>query len=801
MDEKTDADFDAKNRTDTPDSEHFRMEKRSEAYTSAIYNAIAITVIAMCLGLCFLLFSVLQIFMRSIFWSILTSAFVFPVKKYLTDLSLMKFQSIEKSKSIMTLELALLPIKLIDSFVDYTYSFIRGKLTQILILILTATVLNLAYSFNDSFFDYSFLAISFTSDNLAKMINYVDNNWIISLTFVLVYFLTVGLYWQNEYRLVFKIFSLPVWLVLFLLASKLLGQYRALFMTGFILLTLIGVFSSAKEMITSNFSKIDMPHFFNKIAGSSNKVSLKKNQRKDSDIYFILLFWFFIYVNFRIDFYIAIPLIILVWKTLKFVCWTAYSFLATNSSVLTYADKLNQWTNCRKDALLPKPFVMVIRFFQLGDRKLNGSLQNSIDNIIALLMIISLIVFMVVSLIFLVIQIQAESIELIGILSSIVNQNLYSKPEMSEWLPEKNNLSKIYQAGVHNVYLYGKDWLLNTFRSTFKIDSESQLQNKSDYLILETQILQHWDNLYSFLSEKTAKNLSANGTRQDMLLKKKFWYMWKNKLNQTENFNLKQVMTIFKDNIGIMMSIMDSLYQFVAGNLNILVKVLYNAMSLIFASGFALINFLFSLIVYFTASFYLLSMSSDRFKPLIWLSEINFFKMMNKKSNGSEFLSLAIEESIRNVFVASLKMALFYGIYTYLLNCLFGVSIVYLPAILAAFFGFLPVFGTYWVAIPGALELWFLDNSPILSIAFVFMNLLPYLAAVDQAIYSEIKACHPYLTGLAFVGGVYLAGLEGAFIGPLVLCLIIVIGKLFTSFESNDDTKIQKLLKAVSFDN
>ena len=54
---------------------------------------------------------------------------------------------------------------------------------------------------------------------------------------------------------------------------------------------------------------------------------------------------------------------------------------------------------------------------------------------------------------------------------------------------------------------------------------------------------------------------------------------------------------------------------------------------------------------------------------------------------------------------------------------------------------------------------------------------------VDAAIYSEMKGgIHPWFTGLAVVGGVYVFGAVGAIYGPLALCVLYVLVNLYTSF-------------------
>jgi hypothetical protein len=51
------------------------------------------------------------------------------------------------------------------------------------------------------------------------------------------------------------------------------------------------------------------------------------------------------------------------------------------------------------------------------------------------------------------------------------------------------------------------------------------------------------------------------------------------------------------------------------------------------------------------------------------------------------------------------------------------------------------------------LELWLIHGNPVKAIIFFLVSIIPSYF-VDNAIYSEIKGGHPYLTGLSFAGNV-----------------------------------------------
>jgi predicted PurR-regulated permease PerM len=526
-----------------------------------------------------------------------------------------------------------------------------------------------------------------------------------------------------------------------------------------------------------------------------------KRKKENSDKYFILLFWLFICVKLRYDLYIAIPVIVIIWKLLKLAFKNVYCIIFESENVKYYMGVIYKGFERRRAVLAPEPFVLLIKLFTRGDHKVNQLLQKSIDSLISGLMIIALLLFVITSVIVLAMQVHSESVQFISIASNILNERVYAKPELREWLPEKEKLNKLYQASMNNLYLYGRESLSKMLRSSSINDANSGNQanyNKTEYLILEAQILNQFDILYAYLSQKassnfnftsmnnSASNLIQNSTNSSVYLldvppisvppKNKenpiqsstrsigtqtpkggssflninsVWNL-KEALSslKSDSFDYKQLAIMVKNNFGLLVSVMDSVYLIVKGNVNLLTTILYTVLSILFSSGFALVNFIFSLIVYITALFYLLSMSRTRYKPFQWLTEISVFKNQNESSiNKSQLLIKVIEESIRSVFVASLKMAAFYGIYTYIVYSLFSVSIVYLPSIVAALLAFLPIIGTYWTCIPGVLELWLIHNKPLNAIIFVIMHFLPFTVGVDKAIYSEIRGGHPYLTG------------------------------------------------------
>lgn len=78
--------------------------------------------------------------------------------------------------------------------------------------------------------------------------------------------------------------------------------------------------------------------------------------------------------------------------------------------------------------------------------------------------------------------------------------------------------------------------------------------------------------------------------------------------------------------------------------------------------------------IFSTALFYLLCSSEKVYKP----SEL-VNKLVPQTDAGTKFAE-AVEEAVNGVFAASIKMAAFYGLYTWFIHTLFEVRIIYIPS-------------------------------------------------------------------------------------------------------------------------
>ncbi|KRX78431.1 Transmembrane protein [Trichinella sp. T6] len=137
-----------------------------------------------------------------------------------------------------------------------------------------------------------------------------------------------------------------------------------------------------------------------------------------------------------------------------------------------------------------------------------------------------------------------------------------------------------------------------------------------------------------------------------------------------------------------------------------------------------------SSIMFLTTLFYLLECSRDVWKPVEMLA--SFVPFLSTPKGGESVFFVAFQ------LIASLLAA---------------VPVV--PPSIACF--------------PGCLELWLANGESTLAVLFLICSFAPSIES------------HPFLTALSVCGGVYWLGLQGAIIGPVLLCCFLFVTVLYRS--------------------
>ncbi|KAL1501630.1 hypothetical protein ABEB36_006926 [Hypothenemus hampei] len=422
--------------------------------------------------------------------------------------------------------------------------------------------------------------------------------------------------------------------------------------------------------------------------------------------------------------------------------------------LLATCKKINDWCIERHDALVPVPIRGLYRIMHKINAVVKSSLKGSIDTVASCVVIFGLIVFLICASIFTALQIYAEGIMLVQMTSNVINQTVVQNPELRQLLPP--TWDDTMDSLLDNAYQYGREGISKAVKSILSDTADSAQSEK-----LEKQVLELWDRLYQ--SWMTVHDSTGPKVTEDAV--KSSWEAFISDIQKSpELFNLNGLLDFAKQNVGTLMSLLESLWKIVIGNLSLVIGSFSTCLSLVLGGGTAVLNFILNLIVFLTTLFYLLNSSGDYYKPV---------ELMTQLSPSGRRFGHALEAAINSVFSASFKMAAFYGMWTWFIHNLFNVQIVYLSSAFATILGAVPFLGTYWACVPGILDLWLSQERPIAAILFAGCQFLP-TSIVDTTIYREIKGGHPYLTGLAIAGGIFCMGVEGAIIGPLLLCGLYV---------------------------
>ncbi|PAA87063.1 hypothetical protein BOX15_Mlig007236g1 [Macrostomum lignano] len=116
-----------------------------------------------------------------------------------------------------------------------------------------------------------------------------------------------------------------------------------------------------------------------------------------------------------------------------------------------------QLVESRREALAPFPVRGIYKLLLRGDRKMSDILTSSLDAIVSIFVILLVLSASVFLTIFLAIQVQRESIELVTMTSRVLNNTVITAS--NTLLPETDNLQKLLDSMMGNAYVFGREWI------------------------------------------------------------------------------------------------------------------------------------------------------------------------------------------------------------------------------------------------------------------------------------------------------------------------------------------------------
>lgn len=292
------------------------------------------------------------------------------------------------------------------------------------------------------------------------------------------------------------------------------------------------------------------------------------------------------------------------------------------------------------------------------------SLEACVDTVTTMVVIVGVALLCTLASIFTLMQVYGEGVHLISVTSSLINKTLSESPEL---LPD--GFAFTVDDMMNKVYLHGRNYTVNVIRG---ISGEA---DDEKVLLMEKQVLELWDHIYHEWIK--SNNTYTPHIKAPPKLGKVDWSTMTDLYQSSpELLNVSSLVGIMGENVEFLMSILNSVWMIARTNLTLAASGFTTLLSVLVGSSSVLFNSFINLIIFLSALFYLLSSSGKIYKPVEFLASLT--------PGSSIKWGLAFEDAVNSVFLASFKMAIFYGMWTWLIHNLFGVQFVFIPSALAA---------------------------------------------------------------------------------------------------------------------